>query len=94
MGDLVNMTRRLQPLFPRSKLADNAQAKPSFRQINVDSIDPQELEAYPDRIVYQTFPWIKFVASTQYAEPVMAVLSRHDETLGYFTGLIVKMFGF
>jgi hypothetical protein len=84
----------LKPLFPRIKLADKAQAKPSFRRINIDSVDPQELEAYPDRIVYQTLPWIKFVAFTQYAEPVIAVLSRHNETLGYFTGLIVKKFGF
>ncbi len=88
------MDRRLKPCFPRSKLTDKAQSKPSFQRINIDSIDPQELEAYPDRIVYQTLPWIKFVAFTQCAEPIMAVLSRHDETLGYFTGLIVKKFGF
>jgi hypothetical protein len=88
------MNRGLKPLFPRIKVADKAQAKPSLRRINIDSVDPQELEAYPDRIVYQTLPWIKFVAFTQYAEPVIAVLSRHNETLGYFTGLIVKKFGF
>jgi hypothetical protein len=70
------------------------QAKPSFRRVDIASIDLQELEAYSDRIVYQTLPWIKFIARTQYAEPVVAVLSRHDETLGYFTGLIVKKFGF
>ncbi len=67
---------------------------PRSGRVDIASIDLQELEAYSDRIVYQTLPWIKFIARTQYAEPVVAVLSRHDETLGYFTGLIVKKFGF
>jgi len=69
-------------------------AKPSFRRLDIGSIDPQELDSYADRIVYQTLPWIKFIAQTQHAEPVLAALSLHDETLGYFTGLIVKKFGF
>ncbi len=62
------------------------QDKPSFRRVDIASIDPQELDAYADRIVYQTLPWIKFIAHSQRAEPVVAALYREDERLGYFTG--------
>jgi hypothetical protein len=70
------------------------QGKPWFRSVDIASIDPKELDAYPDRIVYQTLPWIKFIAHVQRAEPVIAALTHQDETLGHFTGLIVRKFGF
>jgi len=98
-------TRAAQPheqdAFPETtrentslRCRDGRQDKPSFRRVDIASIDPQELDAYADRIVYQTLPWIKFIAHSQRAEPVLAALYRNDERLGYFTGLIVKKFGF
>ncbi len=68
--------------------------KPWFQRVDIASIDPLELDGYADRIVYQTLPWIKFIAHSQHAEPVLAALYRADEKLGYFTGLLVKKFGF
>jgi hypothetical protein len=68
--------------------------KPSFHRVDFASIDEKELDAFPDRIIFQTQPWINFIARTQNAEPVVAALREDDETLGYFTGLIVKKFGF
>lgn len=49
--------------------------------------------AFPDRIVFQSPAWIAFLAETLRAEPVLAALKEGDETLGYFTGLIVRKFG-
>jgi len=68
--------------------------KPSFHRVDLASIDEKELDAFSDRIVFQTRPWVNFVARTQNAEPVIAGLRGDNETLGYFTGLIVKKFGF
>ncbi len=68
--------------------------KPSFHRIDLASIGQGELDAFPDRIVFQTGPWVNFIAQTQNAEPVIAALRENNEIMGYFTGLIVKKFGF
>ena len=51
------------------------------------------LSAFPDRIVYQSAAWLNFLAETQQGEPVIAALKEGDETVGYFTGMIVRKFG-
>jgi len=67
--------------------------KPKFYKLDLASINVAELEAFEDRIVFQSRPWINFIARTQNAEPIIAALREDDEVLGYFTGLIVKKFG-
>ncbi len=61
------------------------------------SLNPVEwgkiLSTYPDANVFQTPEWVSFVAETQKAEPVLAILKEGNETLGYFTGLIIRKFG-
>jgi CelD/BcsL family acetyltransferase involved in cellulose biosynthesis len=51
------------------------------------------MDAYPDRLVYQTREWVEFVSDTQRAEPVVAALVEGSSTLGYFTGLVQRRFG-
>jgi hypothetical protein len=68
--------------------------KPSFERIEIDSIPDEQLAVFPDRIIHQTRPWIRFLESTLGGEPILAVLRENDRILGYFTGLIVKEFGF
>jgi CelD/BcsL family acetyltransferase involved in cellulose biosynthesis len=66
----------------------------AFERINLDSLDwEREGRNYPGRTIFQTPAWISFVAKTQNAEPVIAALRDGRETLGYFTGLIVRKFG-
>jgi CelD/BcsL family acetyltransferase involved in cellulose biosynthesis len=52
----------------------------------------QELDSYPDRVIFQTREWLEFVARTQGAEPVVAAVQSNGDTVGYFTGLIVRPF--
>lgn len=66
----------------------------SFERIDINSIDWEALGKLPDRTIFQTLPWLKFVAKTQNAEPVVAALRENNQTVGYFTGLIIKKFGF
>ena len=65
----------------------------SLERLDLNSIDWQELDGFPDRNVYQTREWLEFTAGTQDAEPVVAALRRSGETVGFFTGLIVKRYG-
>lgn len=51
------------------------------------------LEMYNDHTIFQTEQWLQFVASTQSAEPVIAVVKCGDHVVGRFTGLIVRKFG-
>jgi hypothetical protein len=51
------------------------------------------LKTYPDWEIYQTSAWIRFLAESQHAVPVIAVLKDGNDTVGYFAGLIVKRFG-
>ena len=53
----------------------------------------ERLEACPDRLVFQTRPWLDFIAETQGAVPVVCELEDSGEAAGYFTGLVIRRFG-
>lgn len=48
---------------------------------------------HPDAEVYHTAAWLDFLAATQHAEPVVAVVRRDDRPVGHFVGAIVRRFG-
>jgi hypothetical protein len=43
--------------------------------------------------IYQTPAWLRFLSRTQHGEPIVAALKEGQETIGYFTGMIVSKFG-
>jgi CelD/BcsL family acetyltransferase involved in cellulose biosynthesis len=51
------------------------------------------VEQYPDAEVFQGSPWLAFLAASQGAEPVVAVLRDGDEVVGHFVGAIVRRLG-
>ena len=51
-------------------------------------------DRFEDRNVFQKLPWIRFVAASQGAEPVVAEVKSNGRVIGYFTGLIVRRYGF
>ena len=51
------------------------------------------MDRFGDRNIFQTRPWLEFVASTQKAEPVVAVVKQDGAVAGYFTGLCIRKFG-
>jgi hypothetical protein len=51
------------------------------------------LETFPDREIFQTSAWIRFLAESQNAKPVILVLRNDAETVGYFVGLLVQKAG-
>ena len=66
---------------------------PKFERIAWSSVDWAKLDSYPDRTVYQTRAWMDFIAHTQQAEPVVAVLREGASELGFFSGLIIRKYG-
>lgn len=48
---------------------------------------------YPDRLIFHTEPWLRFVAQSQRADPVIATILDGARTVGHFTGLLTKRYG-
>jgi CelD/BcsL family acetyltransferase involved in cellulose biosynthesis len=65
----------------------------TLHRLRPQDVDWERMDAMPDRVVFQTREWVEFVANTQNAEPVLAVVRDSDVDVGYFTGLIVKRLG-
>jgi len=51
------------------------------------------LDRFPDRTLFQTKPWLDFVAEAQRAEPCVLKIRMDNQPVGYFTGLIVRKLG-
>jgi CelD/BcsL family acetyltransferase involved in cellulose biosynthesis len=65
----------------------------SLQRIAATGRDWERMDAFPDRVVFQTREWLEFLARTQGAEPVIAAVMDGDEHVGYFTGAMVRRFG-
>jgi CelD/BcsL family acetyltransferase involved in cellulose biosynthesis len=65
----------------------------TLHRLRPQDVDWERMDTMPDRLVFQTREWVGFVATTQNAEPVLAVVRDSGVDVGYFTGLIVKRLG-
>ena len=65
----------------------------SFERLDLMSCDWNEMDRFSDRVIFQTREWLTFLERTQRGEPVVAAIRRDGETVGYFTGLIVRRGG-
>ena len=63
-----------------------------LERLDPERVDWRRLDAFDDRVVFQTREWLAFVAETQGAEPVVCAV-RRDGEVGCFTGLIARRFG-
>lgn len=64
-----------------------------LERVDAARCDWQRLDAYPDRVLFQTRAWLDFLAASQGAEPVVAALLDGETTVGWFTGATVKRSG-
>ena len=51
------------------------------------------LDGHADAMVFHSSAWLQFVAASQRAEPVIAVVKLDGRTCGYFVGAVVRRFG-
>jgi hypothetical protein len=76
-------------------LCDDTSMTPTFERLDLTLSDwGRILSQFEDRTLFQSPAWHAFIAKTQQAEPVFAVLREGSSTLGYFSGLIVTRLGF
>jgi CelD/BcsL family acetyltransferase involved in cellulose biosynthesis len=50
-------------------------------------------DGYADRVIFQTAPWLRFIAQSQRAEVVRAAVRDGDSVVGQFTGLLTRRYG-
>lgn len=65
----------------------------TLHRVRPQDADWTRMDAMTDRLVFHTREWIEFLATTQRAVPVLAVVRDREVDVGYFTGLIIKRFG-
>lgn len=61
--------------------------------VDFEKADFRQLDSFADRTVFQTREWVRFVAETQGATPVLLQLTDAGKIVGYFTGLTFTRFG-
>ena len=61
--------------------------------VDFDKMDWNEMDSFRDRTVFQTEPWVRFIAETQNATPLIARLTESGKLVGYFTGLTFSRLG-
>ena len=65
----------------------------TLERVALEACDWAHMDAFSDRVIFQTREWLEFVARTQGAEPVVAAVVDGGSTVGYFTGLTFRRFG-
>ena len=67
-------------------------SKPNFhfKQASPSQEEFCQLDSALDRNLFQTKPWIDFIAQTQNARPISLLLFDGDKRIGWFTGLIIR----
>ena len=55
--------------------------------------DLRAMDALPDRLIFQTPEWGRFIAAGDAVEPAIAAVKDGSFTVGYFTGFVVRRFG-
>jgi CelD/BcsL family acetyltransferase involved in cellulose biosynthesis len=64
-----------------------------LERLDPAKIDWTHLDGFDDRVLFQTREWLDFVVAGQRAEPVVAAVADGEDTVGYFTGLVVRRAG-
>jgi CelD/BcsL family acetyltransferase involved in cellulose biosynthesis len=64
-----------------------------LERIDWRASDWSQMDAFPDRSVFQTREWVTFLAEVSAGEPIVAALRDGSRTVGYFTGLLMRRFG-
>lgn len=61
--------------------------------LDFEKVDWAALDQFGDRTVFQTREWLRFIAETQKASPLLLELREDGQVAGYFSGLTFTKFG-
>jgi hypothetical protein len=65
-----------------------------LERASIDDVPWPSLDAQPQRLVWQTRAWLEFLVETQGIKPIAARVADGSDEVGWFTGGIVRRFGF
>ncbi len=65
----------------------------TFERIDFEDMPWERLSDFEGANIFQTRPWIEFLAEFEGAEPVIASVQADGQIKGYFMGLITKKLG-
>src|SRR5439155_13683195 len=91
--DCPILVRVLATHVSRAARSRSSAARLVFEPVPLDRCDWGALDALEDRVLFQTREWLEFLRRTQDAAPVVAALRADGETVGWFTGAVVRRFG-
>lgn len=60
----------------------------------IETVLWESMDGYEDRVFSQRRAWLQFIAETQGGEIVITHIQDEGKTVGYFTGILFKKFGF
>ncbi len=66
----------------------------AFETLNINDVPWESLSNSENLNVFQSLAWLKFVAETQKATPIVSAIRSEENLLGFFTGLITQKLGF
>jgi hypothetical protein len=64
-----------------------------LERVALDRVPWAELDAFPDRTVFQTRGWLSYIEASQRAELVIARVLRGNDPIGWYTGALVRKLG-
>jgi CelD/BcsL family acetyltransferase involved in cellulose biosynthesis len=64
-----------------------------LHRVQADAALWADRATYPDRLIFHTPEWLRFVAECQRAEPLLATVTDAGEVVGHYTGLLSRRFG-
>jgi len=64
-----------------------------LERVPLPEVPWSELDALPDRTIFQTREWLDFLVTSQGAEPVVAQVRSDGRSVGWFTGALVRHAG-
>lgn len=64
-----------------------------LERLEWSTCDWSRMDAFPDRLLFQSREWVRFLVEVRAGEPVVAAVREGVRTVGYFTGLVTRRFG-
>jgi hypothetical protein len=65
----------------------------TLERLAPDGCDWPRMDAFADRQVFQTREWLAFLGEEHGGELVVAAVQDGSETVGFFTGMLIRRFG-
>jgi CelD/BcsL family acetyltransferase involved in cellulose biosynthesis len=65
----------------------------TLERLDAAHVDWGALDSLADRVVFQTRPWLSFIAASQNSDLVVAAVRDGPAIVGYFTGLVTRRYG-